>query len=82
MIIEFLISGFFTIVEGLIGVLPAWSLQTVDGIAGLGTILAYGLYFFPLDVWVVVMGQGAIMIGLTVAYTIAEWVWKKIPGIN
>ncbi len=82
MITESIVSVLVNIASFLIGLIPEWTATTIDGTAGLGTILAYGLYFFPLDIWVFVIAQAAIMMGVTAAYTIAEWVWKKIPGIN
>lgn len=82
MITESLLDFLFAIVEFMIGLIPDWSANMFDGTAGLGTILAYGLYFFPIDLWIFVIGQGVLMMGITLAYALSEWVWKKIPGVE
>lgn len=81
-ITETILSVLFAIGEFLIGLLPQWTVNIFDGSAAMGTLLAYGLYFFPMDLWLFVIGEAVIMMTVTIAYTIAEWTWKKIPGIN
>lgn len=82
MITELLLSFFLAIPKFIIGLLPNVAITTLDGLGGLGTILAYALYFFPTDVWLVVLSNGVIMITVAFLYGIFEWVYKKIPGVD
>ena len=82
MITELLLSFFLAIPKFVIGLLPNVAIDTLDGMAGLGTVLAYALYFFPVDIWIVVLANGVIMLTVAFGYGVLEWVWKKIPGVN
>lgn len=82
MITEAVLAVLFGVSEFLIGLLPQSIANIFDGTAGLGTILAYGLYFFPLDLWLFIIAHGIMFTGASLAYAVAEWVWKKIPGVD
>lgn len=82
MITEGILTVLFAVANFLISILPASVCKVFDGTAGLGTILAYGLYFFPGDLWLFVIGQGVVMLSISFTYAVAEWVWKKIPGVD
>lgn len=81
MIIESIISVLFSIAKFIIGLLPSIDLTVSDG-GSLATILGYGLYFFPADVWIVFIGNAIAIIGVSLTYVVIEWVYKKIPGID
>ena len=82
MITESILTVLFAVANFLIGLLPQKVANIFDGTAGLGTILAYGLYFFPMDLWLFIIGQGVAMLGISLSYAILEWGWKKIPGVD
>ena len=82
MITEAILTVLFVVANFLIGLLPQSVANVFDGTAGLATILAYGLYFFPMDLWLFIIGQGTLMLGVSLTYAVLEWVWKKIPGVD
>lgn len=82
MIIEGICSLFFGLIHLLIGALsfsgftvPAWS-------ADAAALLGRALFFFPVDVWSVVIGSFLFWTGVHFVYAILEWIWKKIPGVD
>lgn len=82
MIIEGLFNLIFFTIEFIITLLPVPVLNLVDGTSGLATILAYGLFFFPADIWVCVIMLGVTMLTTGLLWAIIEWVYKKIPGVD
>jgi len=82
MIIESLFNMFMGLIEIIIALLPIPVFDVPNGVAGMGTILAYGLFFFPVDVWVTVITMGVATMVSGLAWAIIEWVYNKVPGIN
>lgn len=82
MIVEGILTVLFAVAKFLISILPDNVCRVFDGTAGMGTLLAYGLYFFPGDLWLFGIGQGVVMMVASLGYSVAEWVWKKIPGVD
>lgn len=82
MISELFLSVLFGISSMIINLLPDFVFNVFDGTAALGTVVSYALYFFPGDLWLFCLGQGIIKMGITFAYAVAEWTWKKVPGVD
>lgn len=82
MITESILNVLFSVANFVISILPESAVNVLEGSAGLGTILAYALYFFPGDVWLLGLGNGLAFITVGFAYAIFEWVIKKIPGVD
>ena len=82
MVTEAILTVLFAVGSFIIGILPEFVFNVFNGSAGLATMLAYALYFFPGDLWLFALGNILIMMQITIAYAVLEWVWKKIPGIN
>lgn len=82
MITETIINVLFGVAGLIIKILPQISLDTLGGVAGLETILAYALFFFPLDIWLIGIANGLMFMGGAVGYSCIEWVYKKIPGVD
>lgn len=83
MITEAICSMFFGLIEIAIGsisvspgfVIPSWGTNAA-------ALLGRALFFFPVDVWAVCIGSFLFWTAAQFAYAVAEWVWKKIPGVN
>lgn len=82
MIVEGLFNILFGTIEFIITFLPVPVLNLTGGTSGLTTILAYGLFFFPADIWVCVITLGVTMLTTGLLWAIIEWVYKKIPGVD
>lgn len=83
MITQAILTVLFAIGEFVITLLPDFVFDVFQGSTnGLATIMAYALYFFPLDVWLFGLASIITMMSVSVTYAFAEWVWKKIPGVD
>lgn len=83
MIIEGICNLFFGLIRALISmisvtpdfVVPSWLLD-------FSSLIGRALFFFPVDVWSVVMGSFLFWTNIHMWYAFIEWAYKKIPGIN
>lgn len=55
--------------------LPFWLEDTLS-------LLSKGMMFFPVDVWVIVIANIVFWLTILFAWSIIEWIYRKIPGIN
>lgn len=77
-----LLNPLFALIEWVLSVfdfennnLPTW----VDEFLSL---IQKALFFFPIDVWVIVLINITFWLTLQFGWAILEWIYKKIPGIN
>lgn len=82
MIVELLFNMIFGIVDIVIGLIPSIVLDTVGGASSMVTLLSYGLYFFPLDLWLVIIANIIVWLGVQGGWVVIEWCYKKIPGVD
>ena len=81
MVVESLCNVFFLILQGMISTiqitntLPSWAMNTIS-------LLGTALFFFPVDVWAVFIGNVVTWTGIQYGWAIIEWIYKKIPGVN
>lgn len=84
MFIRLLFDPVYTLLELLINVIPFpasnivipdWAVQCYD-------LIAKGLFFFPSDVFLVLIAHILFWINAQLAWAIFEWVYRKIPGVN
>lgn len=83
MITETILTVLFAVGEFVITLLPDFVFDVFQGSADkLSSVMAYAFYFFPLDVWLFGLASITTMMSISVGYSLAEWVWKKIPGVD
>ena len=81
MLVELILAPIFFLVKSVIGLidgvmsLPSWIVYTID-------LLSKGMMFFPLEVWGVVIANVTFWLVAMYSWSIIEWVYKKIPGVN
>lgn len=82
MIIAVLLKPFWLFVAWLAGLefnvfttIPAWYPYFRN-------LAKVGLSVFPLDVWVIVLGNIVFWLGVHLAGAVIEWIYKKIPGVS
>lgn len=81
MITEAILNPIYSILQlfisflPVIGDLPTW----VDNAFNL---LSYILMFFPVDVFVAIIGNVGLWMGANFIWSIIEWIYKKLPGID
>lgn len=81
MIIGGIFTPLFLLMSFLVGLLP-------DGVGLPGwldsclELVGYGLAFFPLDLWVFMIGNFIVCQFALHVWAVVEWVYKKIPGVD
>lgn len=78
MIIELLCTPIFLLINGVIAVIPAM-FQMPNWLADLLSMLLKAMQFFPIDVWVICIGNISFWLSLHFIWAILEWLYKKIP---
>ena len=85
MIIEYLLTPIFWLLDGILTLLPDFSyldsLYDYD-VSGFIYLLAYGFFIFPFSLFMTFIGNILFWLALQMGWAIIEWVYKKIPGVN
>lgn len=82
MILEMIFAPFFMLGRFIISLIP--SVNYVNGGVG-GTFyefLKIGLYFFGASPFVMVISCVVLWTTAEMSWSVFEWLYKKIPGIN
>lgn len=81
MIIKLLLTPIFFLIESTINLIPAgasipsWLTYTIN-------ILKYPMSIFPADVWIILISNVSFWYVAQMTWAIAEWIYKKIPGVD
>lgn len=81
MILQLILSPLFLLISGLLGLLPEtfslpnWLDPCLD-------LIQTALWFFPADVWAVVIGNIVFWMFVELSWAFVEWVYLKIPLIG
>ena len=81
MIIELLLSPLFLLVSFIVsllgygGSLPSWSIDFMN-------MIQVALTYFPSDVFCTVIVNIYLWVVALLSWSVIEWVYKKIPGVN
>ena len=81
MIVKLICTPLFLLVKGLISFIPAGFTLPDWGVSLFAMIQKF-LFFFPADVFVVILSYIISSVGMHSIWSIIEWVYKKIPGVN
>lgn len=81
MIIELLCTPVFALINFVISLLPTLY-QVPDYMSATLDLLAKALYFFPADVFFVVIGNILTWQFIHLGWISIEWVYRKIPGVD
>lgn len=71
----------WTLIYSLIGLLPVLS-SVPSGFNALLDIIGYGCAFVGTDFFFLVIGNILFWLTAQMAWSIIEWVYKKIPGVS
>jgi hypothetical protein len=83
MIFEFLLDLLFSIINTFLSLLPAIpGFSHFQGLLGFVEIVSYGSIFIDLSVFLTCLGVWFALWQFEFVYSILEWLWKKIPGID
>lgn len=81
LIIELLCTPIFLLIKFVISLLPAFY-EVPDFLTATLDLLSKALYFFPADVFFVVIGNIMTWQFIHLGWISIEWVYKKIPGVD
>lgn len=81
MLIQLMMLPLWTLIYSLIGLLPVLS-SVPSGFNALLDIIGYGCAFIGTDFFFAVIGNIIFWLTAQMAWSIIEWVYKKIPGVS
>lgn len=81
MILMLLLIPIFKLINGIIGFLP-----NMEGLPSFindsVTVISYALQIVPIDVWVFTIGSVIFWSFAQIGWSVFEWIYKKIPGVD
>lgn len=83
MVIELVFKLFLYLIKSMIelsNVVPAFDLP--DWGLHFTSMFIKCLSFFPFDIWSVLISNILLWIGIHFIWSIIEWIYIKIPGVN
>ena len=81
MIIELFLTTVVAVIQSFLSLLPDIP-ALPDWFGACCTLLRYGLFFFPADVWFALIGYLIFKTVLLNSWALIEWIYKKIPGVS
>lgn len=81
MIVEALLSVFFSFCKFLVSLLPSMA-QIPNWVNSAINWIGWGLCFFPEDCWTVCIANITAWILIHWGWALIEWIYKKIPGVD
>lgn len=81
MIIEGFCNVIFLFVNFIINTLPKTPVE-LFGTGDSVTLLARALTIFPVDCWLFIVGNIITWSTISLGWSVIEWCYNKIPGIN
>lgn len=82
MIIEGLFGLIFVFVDFIMDLIPSFDFTSLDHVSASVMLLANGLVLFPLDLWIVVFTNIVFWLSTSVLWSVVEWCYKKVPGVD
>lgn len=82
MILELIFDLILELLKYFLGMLDFMTLSLPDWIPNSINLILKGLSFFPFEIWSVIVANGTFWLVVQFSWSVAEWVYKKIPGVN
>lgn len=83
MIIDLILEFIYIYLVEIVDLLPSLpQFEFFSGISGFFELLSWGLIFVDVNVFAGCLGVWFAIYNFEFSYSILEWVWKKIPGIE
>ena len=83
MIIEFLLDIVFGVINMFLSLLPELpGFSQFQGLLGFIELVGYGSIFIDLSVFLSCLLVWFALWQFEFVYSILEWLWKKIPGVD
>lgn len=82
MIPMFLLKPLWAFIRFLVGLEFRFMAELPNWYDDFLRVIKIGLAIFPLDVWIVVIGNLVVWMGIHLTGAVIEWIYKKIPGVS
>lgn len=82
MIIALLLKPLWVFIKFLIGLEFDFMATIPNWYNSFYSLIRIGLAVFPIDVWMIVIGNLVFWMGVHLASAVIHWIYNKIPGIN
>lgn len=83
MIIESIIDMFFFVPHLLVNLIPDLNSFSIPNyVSTFLDLVAVPLSIFPLDLWILLIGNVTFWATVQISWAGIEWVYKKIPGVS
>lgn len=82
MILEFMFIPIFNLISLVISLIPSAEYTNGGFTNGFYSFINIGLYFFGSAPFLLVITNVLLWTGIELAWSIIEWIYKKIPGIS
>jgi hypothetical protein len=82
MLLKLIFSPIFALLNFILGLIPSISFLQGFDIVGIFDIAVFTFVFFPFSVFSVIIGNVVFWLQVQGTWSIVEWVYKKIPGVN
>jgi len=83
MIIEFLLDIVFGVINMFLSLLPELpAFSQFEGLLGFVELVSYGSIFIDLSVFLSCLFAWFALWQFEFVYSVLEWLWKKIPGVE
>lgn len=82
MLLELIFAPLFLFINFLIGLIPNFQTFNSDVPQTFMDYVGYGLYFFGTTPFILVITCVLFWCGIELAWSIIEWIYRKIPGVS
>ena len=81
MLVEIIMTPFWVLIEGLVSLLPSMSVVS-NGFNTVLDVVGYGCAFIGSDFFLGLLGNIVFWLVAQLSWSIIEWCYIKIPGVN
>lgn len=81
MITEAILNPIYSILQNIVNLIPAFG-DMPTWVDNAVSLISYILIFFPVDVFVFIIGNVSLWMGAHIVWSIIEWIYKKLPGVD
>lgn len=83
MIFDIILEFIYIYLLGLVNLVPSLpQFEFLAGLSGFFELLSWGLIFVDKNVFLGCLGVWFAFYRFEFSYSILEWLWKKIPGVE
>lgn len=82
MLFEYILNPLFKFINFLVSLVPAATSGNTSFATSFLQFLGLGLHFFGVVPFVAVITNVLLWCGIDISWSIVEWCYKKVPGVD